>query len=274
MSKSLKANSDLIPPHLHSGSSVAAHHWGKITALLPLCGISLWQAGLNALGIFAASLIGGLAAEILTEIFLKKKIKLLDGSSVLNSLLFALMVPPHAPYGMAAAGAFFGLLIGREIFGGLAAGPFLPALVGRVFLESCFPRVFLPQAVIFGNGWLAVIAILAGTVFLFSRKLIFWEAPLLYLAVLSILFLPSEAGIRAVLFSPFVLFSAFFLLTDPASAPLSVLGRRIFAGIAGMAVFLFNPEGASAPFVYALLTAEILTPWLDRLIRPSAARSL
>ena len=30
----------------------------------------------------------------------------------------------------------------------------------------------------------------------------------------------------------------------------------------------------SAPFVYALLTAEILTPWLDRLIRPSAARSL
>lgn len=275
LSKSLKVNlaatDPILPPHLHSGNSVAALHWQKVAALLPLCGISLWQSGLNALGIFAAAWMGGLAAETLTEIFLKKKIKLLDGSAVLNSLLFALMLPSQTPYGMAAAGSFFGLLIGREIFGGLAAAPFQAALVGRVFLEACSPWVFAPPAVIFGNSGLAGIAVLMGVAFLLFRKLISWEVPLIYLAALSFLFLPSEAGIRAILFSPFILFSAFFLLTDPASAPLSALSRRLFAGMAGLAVFLFNRGEASTPFVYALLTVEILTPWLDKWIRPARA---
>ena len=232
--------------------------------------MSLWQSGLGALGLFAASLIGGLSAETLAAIFLKKKGRLLNGSAVLESLLFALLLPAQTPYGLAASGAFFGLWIGREIFGGLAAGPFQAALVGRVLLEACFPWVFSPEVVIFGNGGLAVLAVLAGAAFLLFQKLISWEAPLLYLTALSILFLPSEAGIRSVLFSPFVLFSAFFLLIDPAAAPLSVLGRRIFAGMAGIAVLLFNQQGGtSTPFVYALLMAEILTPWLDRLIRPA-----
>lgn len=263
-------SSNASAPHLHGGSSVAAHHWKRTIALLPLGGVCLWQSGFNALGLFAASLIGGLAAETLAGTFLKKRIKLLDGSTVLNSFLFALLLPSQAPYGMAAGGAFFGFLIGREIFGGMAAGPFQPALAARVLFEACFPWVFSPDAVIFGNGGLAAAALLAGAVFLLFQKLITWDTPLIYWAALSVLFLSSGSG-AAAFFSPFVLFSAFFLLTDPSSAPLSVLGRRIFAGTAAMAVFLFNPGGgASSPFVCGLLTAEILTPWLDRLIRPAA----
>lgn len=272
MNKSLKINltatkprPELIPPHLHSGTSVAAFHWKKVVALLPLCGVCVWHSGLKALGIFTASLAGGLAAEILAETFLKKKLKLSDGSAVLNCLLFALMIPPGAPFWMPAAGAFFGLLIGREIFGGLAAGLFLPALVGRIFLEACFPSSISSSAVLFGGGWPAGIAVLAGAVLLISWKLIFWEAPLFYLASIFIFFLVFRPG----LFSPALFFSAFFLLTDSASTPVSVWGRRIFAAAAGMGVFFFNQWGAPMPFVVALLTAEILTPWLDRLTRPA-----
>lgn len=256
-----------LSPHLHSGKTVSAFHWKTIVALLPLFGISLWRAGLPGLGICTASLLAGMAAEAALEILLKKKIRLSDGSCVLSSLLFAVMIPPAVPFWLAALGAFFGIMMGREIFGGLGVHPFHPALVGRVFLEVSFPLFFSQQAQLFESGPFELTAVVAGAVFLFSQKIISWDTPVFYLAGLCLLSLFLGRSPAALLFSPAILFSAFFILTDPVPAPVSRSGRRLFAAAAGGAVLIFEKTGVSGPFAYALLMASLLSPWLDRFFR-------
>lgn len=56
-----------------------------------------------------------------------------------TSLLFALIVPPTIPLWQAALGISFGVVIGKEIFGGTGMNFMNPALVGRAFLFFAYP---------------------------------------------------------------------------------------------------------------------------------------
>lgn len=56
-----------------------------------------------------------------------------------TSILFALIVPPSIPLWEAALGISFGVLIGKEIFGGTGMNFMNPALVGRAFLFFAYP---------------------------------------------------------------------------------------------------------------------------------------
>ena len=210
----------------------------------------------------------GLAAEAASEIFFKKRIRLYDGSTVFSSLLLALLMPLAIPFWMAGLGSFWAAVIGREVFGGLGQNPFLSALVGRAFLQISFPSSLIKQSMMLENGRWAFAAAAAGIVFLFWQKLIFTGPSFFYLAALFLFSLPLDRNLWPVLFGAGGLFSAFFLLTDPAQAPVSALGRRIFAVTAGMMVFVFAKAGlSSASFVFGILTVAVMSPWTDRLVR-------
>lgn len=56
-----------------------------------------------------------------------------------TSILFALIVPPTIPLWQAALGISFGVVIGKEIFGGSGRNFMNPALVGRAFLFFAYP---------------------------------------------------------------------------------------------------------------------------------------
>ena len=56
-----------------------------------------------------------------------------------TSILFALIVPPTIPLWQAALGISFGVLIGKEVFGGTGRNFMNPALVGRAFLFFAYP---------------------------------------------------------------------------------------------------------------------------------------
>lgn len=56
-----------------------------------------------------------------------------------TSILFALIVPPSIPLWEAALGISFGVVIGKEIFGGTGMNFMNPALVGRAFLFFAYP---------------------------------------------------------------------------------------------------------------------------------------
>jgi Na+-transporting NADH:ubiquinone oxidoreductase subunit B len=56
-----------------------------------------------------------------------------------TSLLFPLILPPDIPYWQAALGISFGVVIGKEVFGGVGMNILNPALVGRVFLFFAYP---------------------------------------------------------------------------------------------------------------------------------------
>ncbi|MEB2330855.1 MAG: NADH:ubiquinone reductase (Na(+)-transporting) subunit B [Nitrosomonas sp.] len=58
---------------------------------------------------------------------------------LVTSMLFALTLPPNMPLWMVALGISFGVVIGKEVFGGTGKNFLNPALVGRAFLYFAYP---------------------------------------------------------------------------------------------------------------------------------------
>ncbi|WP_163833937.1 NADH:ubiquinone reductase (Na(+)-transporting) subunit B [Spartinivicinus ruber] len=56
-----------------------------------------------------------------------------------TSVLFALILPPDIPLWQAALGISFGVVIGKEVFGGTGKNFLNPALTGRAFLFFAYP---------------------------------------------------------------------------------------------------------------------------------------
>lgn len=56
-----------------------------------------------------------------------------------TGILFALTIPPTLPYWMTIFGVTFGLILGKELFGGTGMNIFNPALVCRCILYFSFP---------------------------------------------------------------------------------------------------------------------------------------
>ena len=68
-----------------------------------------------------------------------------------TSVLFALIVPPRIPLWQVALGISFGVVIGKEVFGGTGKNFLNPALTGRAFLFFAYPAQISGDAV-----WTAV----------------------------------------------------------------------------------------------------------------------
>lgn len=67
-----------------------------------------------------------------------------------TSWLFALILPPDVPLWQVALGISFGIVIGKEVFGGTGKNFLNPALTGRAFLFFAYP------AQMSGNVWVPV----------------------------------------------------------------------------------------------------------------------
>lgn len=68
-----------------------------------------------------------------------------------TSVLFALILPPSIPLWQVAMGISFGIVIGKEVFGGTGKNFLNPALAGRAFLYFAYPAQLSGDAV-----WTAV----------------------------------------------------------------------------------------------------------------------
>ncbi len=55
-----------------------------------------------------------------------------------TSILFTLIVPPDLPLWQAALGITFGIVVGKEVFGGTGKNFLNPALTGRAFLYFAY----------------------------------------------------------------------------------------------------------------------------------------
>jgi electron transport complex protein RnfD len=62
-----------------------------------------------------------------------------DYSAVVTAVLFALCVPPLAPWWIAAVGMFFAIVVAKHLYGGLGHNLFNPAMVGYVVVLISFP---------------------------------------------------------------------------------------------------------------------------------------
>lgn len=90
---------------------------------------------------------GGLCEAIFAVI---RKHEINEGFLV-TSTLFPLTMPPLIPLWQVALGIIFGVVIGKEIFGGVGMNFLNPALTGRAFLYFAYPAQISGDAV-----WIAV----------------------------------------------------------------------------------------------------------------------
>ena len=98
--------------------------------------------------VYAVTFIVGGFWEVL---FAMKRGHEVNEGFFVTSILFALACPPSIPLWMVALGISFGVVIGKEVFGGTGKNFLNPALTGRAFLFFAYPAAMSGDAV-----WTAV----------------------------------------------------------------------------------------------------------------------
>ena len=100
------------------------------------------------LPIYITTFVVGITWEMIFATVRKHEVN--EGFFV-TSILFSLSCPPDLPLWMVAIGISFGIVIGKEIFGGTGKNFLNPALTGRAFLYFAYPAYMSGDAV-----WTAV----------------------------------------------------------------------------------------------------------------------
>tara|TARA_R110002110_G_scaffold107320_2_gene268452 strand:- start:19549 stop:20751 length:1203 start_codon:yes stop_codon:yes gene_type:complete len=113
---------------------------------------SLWDClffgALYFLPIYFVTFVVGGFWEVL---FAMKRGHEVNEGFFVTSILFALICPPDVPLWQVALGISFGVVIGKEVFGGTGKNFLNPALTGRAFLYFAYPAQMSGDAV-----WTAV----------------------------------------------------------------------------------------------------------------------
>jgi electron transport complex protein RnfD len=126
-------------PHILSGYSVDAIMFNVVAALLPTTLFAIYAFGLAALATLTTAVVSCLLTEQLACKLSGRPSTLGDWSVAITGLLYGLTLPPGLPLWMVAVGGFFGVGLGKALFGGLGLNVFNPALVGRAFVQAAFP---------------------------------------------------------------------------------------------------------------------------------------
>ncbi len=103
---------------------------------------------LHFLPIYLVTLIAGGVWEVLFATVRNHEV---NEGFLVTSMLYTLILPPDMPLWMVALGISFGVVLGKEVFGGTGKNFLNPALTGRAFLFFAYP------AEMSGDGvWVAV----------------------------------------------------------------------------------------------------------------------
>lgn len=107
-----------------------------ITALVPCFLAALYFFGWRVLLMVLVSYIAGAIVEVLFAVIRKEEV---NEGFLVTGFIFPLILPPGLPLQLVAIGIIFGVIIGKEVFGGTGRNIFNAALVGRAFLALGYP---------------------------------------------------------------------------------------------------------------------------------------
>lgn len=98
--------------------------------------------------VFLVTQIAGGTVELIFSVVRKHEI---NEGFLVTGILYPLILPPTIPLWQVAVGIIFGVLVGKEIYGGTGKNIFNPALTARAFLFFAYPAQISGDAV-----WTAV----------------------------------------------------------------------------------------------------------------------
>ena len=123
-------------PHAHASTTTRTVMRDVLIALTPALAGSVYFFGFRALMVTLISV----AACVFFEWAYRKVMKLdstvWDLSAVVTGVLLAFVCPVTIPYWCVVAGAFFAIIIVKQLFGGIGQNFVNPALAARAFLMS------------------------------------------------------------------------------------------------------------------------------------------
>lgn len=286
-------------PHIRKEHSIQTMMLDTIIALLPVGIGALIFFGFYSGVIILVSVIFAILSELFVNLLRKQKPTVIDLSCIITGLLFAYTLPPRLPLWIVAIGVSFGIIFGKQIYGGLGFNPFNPALIGRAFVHIAFPQNMgnfaatdavssatpltilkhfpeqmsnIPQIknLIIGNylgslGETSVILLLLGYFYLLFKKHINPFVPITYIFVVVIItFFVNRQHLWIYLFSGGLFLGGVFMITDPVTTPVSPKGKIIFAICCGILTCIIRfwggyPEGVC----FSILFMNLLTPLID-----------
>lgn len=123
-------------PHLKAPVSTGKIMLDVLIALTPALAWGIYMAGLRAALIVLICVASCILFEALSVKLMGRKTSLLDLSAAVTGVILAMNLPVSVPLWMPVVGAFFAIVVVKQLFGGLGKNIVNPALAARVFLIS------------------------------------------------------------------------------------------------------------------------------------------
>jgi len=256
MEKLLKVSSS---PHVRDGVTTQRLMFDVVIAMIPASVYGVWQFGMNALLVLIATVIASVAAEYLYEKLMHKPITISDGSAVVTGMILALNMPPEIPVWIPVLGAFFAIIVVKQLYGGLGQNFMNPALAARCFLLTSF-ALFMNN---FSSAKLGFDSLTSATPLAQLRA--GETVDLASLVIGNLTYSLSEICAGG------LIFGAFFMATDYVTSPLTPKGQIVYGLILGIVTGIFRLWGASPEGVsYAIIFSNLLVPLIERYTLPTA----
>ena len=290
-------------PHMFTRTTTSVLMRDVLIALVPALAAAVWLFGWRALLVTAVAVAAAVLTEYLFEKAVGRDITIGDCSAAVTGVLLAFNLPATIPLWQAALGSIIAILVVKQLFGGIGRNFANPAIVGRIVLFLSFSQAMtawqFPDAVSSATplalmragdmsalpslwhmflglkggclGEVSGLALLLGFAYLLIRKVISWHTPVVFVAVVFLLYWPLSGSLSYALYqilSGGLLLGAIFMATDYATTPSTNWGRVLFGLGCGLFTVLIRQWGSYAEGVsFAILFMNILTPYLSKWTR-------
>ena len=247
-------------PHIVDSIDTKRYMSCAIAALVPATLASIYFYGLRAIMIIAVSYAAGFLVEFIFAVVRKHKIH--EGFLV-TGLIFPLVLPPTTPLWVVAVGVMFGVLFGKEMFGGTGRNIFNPALVGRLFITIAFPAIMTTswlkpiENATFAEKWLTPFADTTITDSITSATPLAVYKTTGVMAAVSDLLTGHTAGSMGETCRIAIILGGLFLIFTKVGnwrIPVSYIGTVFISAVIGNH---FLPESIAPP-VFQILTGGLL----------------
>ena len=125
-------------PHIRSAENTRSIMLDVIIAMLPALFWAIYNFGFKALLSVVVSVVACLFWEWLYRKLLKKPQSIGDLSAVVTGMLLAFVCPPELPWWALVIGAFFSIVVVKQLYGGIGCNFLNPALAGRAILLASY----------------------------------------------------------------------------------------------------------------------------------------
>jgi Na+-transporting NADH:ubiquinone oxidoreductase subunit B len=233
------------------------------------------------LPIYLTTLLVGGVWEVVFSTVRRKEI---NEGFLVTSMLFTLTLPPDMPLWMVAIGISFGVVLGKEIFGGTGKNFLNPALTARAFLFFAYPAEISGDRVwVAVDGYSGATALSLGKVGgvegITSGGITWWNAFIglmpgsLGMVGASLLFNMVGSDTNPMVAMPWYwhlvlggfAFGMTFMATDPVSAAMTSAGRWVFGILIGAMTVLIRVANPAFPegVMLTILFANVFAPLID-----------